>query len=231
MPDAASRGSEAVRLLCEAGRARGFDVLVEYPVPGGRIDVVWALTAKAVDLPGVSAALPIVAFDVESSWRTRKHIKGDYLNLFDLGAALGVIVLLGDGEDVEGTRRFAQLHVDRPGPTVVVWTDADLARLASNELDPVPPVHETPAPVVADGHAGKYRSLWAWLRDQPGPTLSVTFVEIEAATGQPLPPSCRRHAAHWSGYDGSAVARAIYDAGWSATNVSVSGETLTLVRR
>ena len=66
------------------------------------------------DLPGGVGRLPAVAFEVESSWRTRKHLKGDYINLFDSGASLGVIVLLGVGEAVESTRRFARTLVERP---------------------------------------------------------------------------------------------------------------------
>lgn len=38
-----------------------------------------------------------------------------------------------------------------------------------------------------------------------GREVHVNFAEIEEQIGIPLPPSCRRHAAHWSGYEGSAV--------------------------
>jgi hypothetical protein len=72
--------------------------------------------------------LPAVAFEVESSWRTRKHIKGDFVNPFDLGASLGVIVLLGAGEGVESTRRFARTLVDRPGARVAVWSETEVER-------------------------------------------------------------------------------------------------------
>ncbi len=175
---------------------------------------------------------------MESSWRTRKHLKGDYLNLHDLGAALGVIVLLGDGDDVDATRRFAQTMVDRPGPRVLVWSEQDVQQLLTGTI-----AGGSPATTVADpsksvsgdadeqAHVGKYRALWAWLRDQPGERLPVRFAEIEEVIGMPLPPSCHEHPAHWSSYEGSAVARAIRDAGWVATSVNVEHKQLVLARR
>jgi hypothetical protein len=48
--------------------------------------------------------------------------------------------------------------------------------------------------------------------------------------GMPLPPSCRRYPAHWYSYDGSAVARAIHDAGWRASGVSIDHQRVTLHR-
>ncbi len=29
-------------------------------------------------VPGVDGPVPVVAFEIESSWRTRKHVKGTY---------------------------------------------------------------------------------------------------------------------------------------------------------
>lgn len=124
---ASDLGREVVSTLIERGHEFGFDASTEVPVRGGRIDVVWFF--PNLILPGVTDPLPAVAFEVESSWRTRKHIKGDYLNLFDLGASLGVIVLLGAGEEVASTRRFAQGLVDRPGPRVAVWSEAEVDAL------------------------------------------------------------------------------------------------------
>jgi hypothetical protein len=46
----------------------------------------------------------------------------------------------------------------------------------------------------------------------------VSFADIETVIGMPLPGSCPRHPAHWSSHDGSAVARAIQDAGWTAAD-------------
>jgi hypothetical protein len=230
---ASARGRRVVEALSVKGSALGFNVQREYPVPGGRLDVVWLLPTLDA-LPGVGGLLPIVGFEIESSWRTRKHLKGDYLNLYDLGAAVGVLVLLGNGDDVESTRRFAQTLVDRPGPRVLVWSEQDVANLINGHR--ARPETSRPASVPSTGsdptrHVGKFQALWAWLRQQPSRELPTRFSDLEEAIGIPLPASCRKHRAHWSSYDGSAVARAIQDAGWTATRVDVRAEHLVFVRQ
>jgi hypothetical protein len=234
---ASQRGRRVLEALATKGVELGFTVAREYPVQGGRLDLVWLLAVTSA-IPGVDAPLPVVGFEVESSWRTRKHLKGDYLNLHDLGAALGVIVPLGEGDDIDATQRFAQAMVDRPGPRVLVWSEAEVQRLVTGKPDGgagSATVAECGGrvPVGADkpAHAGKYRGLWAWLRDQPGERLPAAFAEIEEIIGMPLPSSCRRHPAHWSSYEGSAVARAIQDAGWVATSVDLEHQQLVLTRR
>lgn len=232
--DATSRGRQVAEALLRKGGELGFEAVSEYPVQGGRLDVVWLLR-PAVMIPGVDEALPIVGFEIESSWRTRKHIKGDYLNLADLGASLGVIVLLGDGDDVDATRRFASILVDRPGPRILVWSGHDIDVLMRDApVSSRPPGAATPTlsePPASGNHAGKYRALWAWLRDLPGDRVPATFAQIEEVIGMPLPPACRRHAAHWSSYEGSAVVRAIHDAGWVAREVNMQDEHLVFQRR
>jgi hypothetical protein len=234
---AARRGRRVVEALVAKGVELGFRVQQEYPVQGGRLDVVW-LISELEALPGTAGPPPVVGFEVESSWRTRKHLKGDYLNLYDLGAAVGVLVLLGDGPDVEATRRFAQTLVDRPGPRVLVWSEDDVQLLvggqaAAHDTAALSSDEEPPAPAApkAARHEGKFHALWAWLRDETADELPVAFSEIEEIVGMPLPASCRRHPAHWSSYDGSAVAHAIQDAGWAATKVDLQHQRLVLVRR
>lgn len=56
------------------------------------------------------------------------------------------------------------------------------------------------------------------------------MAEIEELLGFPLLPSARRYPAHWSGYEGSAVARAIADAQWRASP-DLSAETVRFRRR
>ena len=151
---------------------------------------------------------------------------------------MGALVLLGDGDDVDATRRFAQTLVDRPGPHVLVWSEREIQQLltGSRTVPGIPwpataqPEHEFTEPDPAR-HVGKFRALWAWLRDQPGDQLPMIFSDIEEIIGMPLPASCRKHPAHWSSYEGSAVARAIQDAGWAASQVDVHAERLVFVRR
>jgi hypothetical protein len=94
--------------------------------------VIW-LWEPPSPIPGVVGAIPVAGFEIESSWRTRKHVKGDLLNLQDAGVALGVIVLAGADARDDSLRRFAASLVDRPGATILVWTHEDVRALASGE--------------------------------------------------------------------------------------------------
>jgi hypothetical protein len=253
--DASTLNRELTQLLTEAGSRFGFDVALEYPVRGGRLDVVWTWQPP-FPMPGLERPVPIVGFEIESSWRTRKHVKGDLLNLHDAGVGLGVIVLAGTDPKDEGLRRFAELLVDRPGPTVLVWTAQDVRSLAAQRhvasmtaaataakapdelLTADPKTHTALAPATggSDGpsatatHAGKYAALYRWLSGQEATSLTLTFAQVEDVLGFPLPASSRHHVPHWHSYDGSAVARAIIDAGWTASKVHLADEELTLVR-
>lgn len=229
---------EVTTLLVDAGRRFGFHPEVEYRVPGGRLDVVWSWE-PADRIPGLPGSFPVVGFEVESSWRTRKHLKGDYLNLADAGVSFGVIVIAGVDPRDESLRRFAQSLVDRPGPKMAVWTVDDVRRLGAPE-EGAPPA--TVAPIARSSQSGrpgktattaprgKYAALTRWLLEADDPEVRASFAEVEAVLGFALPPSCRAHVAHWHGYDGSAVARAIADAGRRASDVSLGRETLTFVR-
>ncbi len=241
--EASALNIELTRLVADTGRRMGFDIHTEYPVPGGRLDVVWTWSPPS-PIPGVNEALPVVAFEIESSWRTRKHVKGDLLNLQDAAVALGVIVLAGaDPRDVS-LRRFATSLVDRPGNRVLVWTEDDVRALAAGRqsatavaeaaaaaaarnapAEPPPAIRTTAGDIE---HNGKYRPLWAWLRAQQRRELRVKFADVERVLGFPLPDSSRSHVAHWHSYQGSAVARAIIDAGWHASGVQLSAEMVTL---
>jgi hypothetical protein len=184
--EASERGRKVTEALLRKGGELGFEAVAEYPVQGGRLDVVWLLR-PAITIPGVDEALPIVGFEIESSWRTRKHIKGDYLNLADLGAALGVIVLLGDGKDVDATRRFASILVDRPGSRILVWSERDVDVLMQetsvSTQSPGPSAPTTSQSSAEAEHIGKYRALWAWLRTLPDDRVPATFAEIEEIIG------------------------------------------------
>jgi hypothetical protein len=66
---------------------------------------------------------------------------------------------------------------------------------------------------------------------RPGTRINVIFPQIETIIGFRLPPSSRRHLAHWYAYTGSAVAKAFHEAGWNATNVNLVAEKLTFERQ
>lgn len=238
---------ELTTLLVGVGRRMGWSVRTEYAVPGGRLDVVW-VWEPALPMPGLEDPVAVAGFEIESSWRTRKHVKGDLLNIQDAGVALGVIVLAGADPRDQSLRRFAASLVERPGPRVLVWTEADVRALAAGEphqdsltLTAAVSAGARPAPIGAPtltpaspetgaiaNHVGKYRPLWDWLRHQEPREISVAFKDIEEILGFPLPDSCRDHVAHWHSYQGSAVARAIIDAGWHASRVRLTSNNVTL---
>lgn len=123
----------------------------------------------------------------------------------------------------------------RPAPTQVSsGAQTDDQPEASREPTPDPTVEsldqQAGTPVEAATHSGKYVDLYRWLRDQPTDEVRATFDQVERVIGFPLPDSSRTHIAHWYGYDGSAVARAIADAGWKASSVNLTAETVVFVR-
>jgi hypothetical protein len=230
--DAPARNRRLVDSLRDAGVSAGLAVEVEYPVLGGRIDVVW-LWEGGRSFP---VRLPLVGFEVESSWRTRKHIKGDLLNLIDLQPALGVIVLAGTGSEVEATRQVARAMATRHAARIEIWDEARVAALVSGgdaEVEGVLadlPAETLSVPESPARASRKYGPITDWLAVQARDDIDVSFRELEEHLGLPLPPSCRTHVAHWHSYRGSAVARAIHDAGWRAHHVDLRGERLALHR-
>ena len=94
-------------------------------------------------------------------------------------------------------------------------------------------VEYSPGDAADDGlpaHTGKYRALWRWLTDQNLDEITLTFDEVEGILGVALPPSARSHLPHWYGYDGTALGRAIRDAGWKASGVNLTAERVTFVK-
>lgn len=78
------------------GAKLGFESEREWKTELGSIDIVWY---KNLIYPLINGEkkLPIVGFEIESSSRTRKHLKGDILNLISLSPSLGVIILIEKG--------------------------------------------------------------------------------------------------------------------------------------
>ena len=79
-------------------------------------------------------------------------------------------------------------------------------------------------------HHGKYRVLWEFLLSRSDAEVTLSFADIERILGFALPASSRRHVQHWHGYGGSAVARAIADAGWRARGTDLNAQRVTLYR-
>lgn len=124
------------------------------------------------------------------------------------------------------TERLLSFWV-RPAPTAPTLVDD-----ASREVEMAAPVQAAlDDDASEESHTGKYRELWRWLKGQSADRVELTFTQVEQVMGIPLPPSSRLHLAHWYGFEGSAVARAIHDAGWKASAVSLAEETVAFVPR
>jgi hypothetical protein len=84
------------------------------------------------------------------------------------------------------------------------------------------PAPASGVPIGESAHTGKYRPLWESLLQQERREIRISFSDLERQAGITLPESSRAHAAHWHSYQGSAVVRAIVDAGWHAERVSTA---------
>mgnify|MGYP001556937758 CR=1 FL=1 len=78
---------------------------------------------------------------------------------------------------------------------------------------------------------GKYDPLGTWLGRLTDAEAPMTFRQIEALIDAPLPPAARRHRAWWSNNpDNSVITRAWRAAGFRASQVDMTGETLVFRR-
>lgn len=112
----------------------GLDQEEEVATNGGRVDLVWHHTFKS-DVSKIGSRLPLVGFEIETSWRTRKHIKGDIFNLLELSPALGIILFLSEGfkesSKLRGNVNAAERYVKGFSgiSRIVVWTDKDVEEI------------------------------------------------------------------------------------------------------
>lgn len=82
--EVSERGRRVLAILTEVRRtATWLQTQRENPVVGGRSDLVWLWRRPQC----FAAILPLVGFEIETSWRTRKHLRGDYLTLLELWPA------------------------------------------------------------------------------------------------------------------------------------------------
>lgn len=130
-----------------------------------------------------------------------------------------------------GSALVDQVAAIWPRPAAVAAPDEPLgtfASLASPSLDFGIGAEDSDED-LEEAHSGKYRALWRWLTEQKSDEIRLSFGEVEQILGLPLPPSARNHLPHWYGYDGTALGRAIRDAGWKASQVSLADEQVVFL--
>ncbi len=126
--------NDPIGLLEKYGHQLGFKTQREWPVPLGRIDLVWYVEIPVMLPQTQTTRYPSVGFEIETSWRTRKHIKGDIQNLKELKAPLGVILQLTSSKDypteVANLIRNVKDFLKGSGSSnILIWTEEDLTRL------------------------------------------------------------------------------------------------------
>ena len=79
------------------GAKLGFETKDEWKTKTGSIDYVWYIEPPISFPYRKEKRIPIVGFEIETSDRSRKHLKGNILNLLELSPAIGVIIILKEG--------------------------------------------------------------------------------------------------------------------------------------
>lgn len=125
---------EATEKLQIIGTKLGFKTENGVRIEGGEIDHVWFINF-GTNLPYFGSKIPIVGFEIETSWRTWKHIKGDIFNLLTFNSAFGIILFLRRGfrsepqfkGNVDAAKRYVQSF--EGGRKIFVWSEEDVTKL------------------------------------------------------------------------------------------------------
>lgn len=120
--------------LSKIANKLGLKPINEYSIGIGYIDQVW-LVDFGSKLPYLGSKLPVVGFEIETSWRTRKHIKGDIFNLAMLNPAVGIIIFIRKGfddekdfeSDVNATQR--NIECSKGLGRFLVWSEKHVDKL------------------------------------------------------------------------------------------------------
>ena len=131
--------NETIEKLQAIGTKLGFKTENGVRIEGGEIDHVWFIDFGTT-LPYFGSKVPIIGFEIETSWRTRKHIKGDIFNLLTLNSAFGIIVFLRRGfrnesqfkGNMDAAKRYVQSF--EGARKIFVWSEEDVSKL-SNQVD------------------------------------------------------------------------------------------------
>lgn len=77
----------------------------------------------------------------------------------------------------------------------------------------------------------KYEALGAFLKNQPGDRVQMSFVQIERVTGTKLPPSASKHRPRWSNNPTNSVMTRVWlEAGFESEQVNMATRRLVFRR-
>lgn len=121
----------------------------EVRTKGGKIDLVWYQNFEQ-KIPSIGEKLPLIGFEIETSWRTRKHIKGDIFNLMELNPSLGVILFLSEGfkdkSKFKGLLKASKKYSDSISglSNIQIWTDEDVIKIHNTLFEIMVPIEPSP---------------------------------------------------------------------------------------
>ena len=129
------KGMTFVKLVI-LGAKLGFETENEWKTKTGRVDYVWFLDLP-FNLPQREVKrIPVVGFEVETGFRTRKHLKGNILNLLELSPAIGVVILLEGGfkgrkDQFKGCIKAVKTYAKRFEALgdILAWSETELEEL------------------------------------------------------------------------------------------------------
>jgi len=100
--------SELKQRLRRMGEELGFKTQTEFPHARSRIDLVWYMENDTLKERKVDKVI-VAGFEIETSWRTRKHIRADIVNLRLLGAGMVVLFLPKKSFEFSGSTEESRL--------------------------------------------------------------------------------------------------------------------------
>jgi len=123
-----------VEKLDEISKKIGLTQEKEVATKGGRVDLVWYQNFEN-KIPYIGEKIPLIGFEIETSKRTRKHLKGDLLNLMELNPSLGVLLFLSQGfkteselrGNLEAAKKYAESIIGLSN--IQIWTDENVKNI------------------------------------------------------------------------------------------------------
>ena len=94
--------------LALMGRDLGFKTKTEFPHARSRIDLIWYIENEILKKMNIDRLI-VAGFEIETSWRTRKHIRADIVNLRLLGAGIVVLILPKESFQFSGCTEKSRL--------------------------------------------------------------------------------------------------------------------------